>query len=113
MKENVVGLARLCDFDDMMNHILDLTTPKDVREKLENQYMSKTLMNKLFTKQRPNSLKMQEGDDFQAHVNAFNNILADLTRLGVKVDDEDKAIILMCYLPNSYDHLVITLTYGK
>lgn len=49
----------------------------------------------------------------QAHVNAFNNILADLTQLGVKVDDEDKTIILLCYLPSSYGHLVTTLTNGK
>lgn len=75
--------------------------------------MSKTLMNKLFTKQRLYSLKMQEEGKLQAHVNAFNNVIADLTWLGVKVDDEDKAIILMCSLPRSYDHLVITLTHMK
>lgn len=75
--------------------------------------MSKTPMNKLFAKQRLYSLKMYEGGDLQAHVNAFNNILADLTQLGVKVDGEDKAIILPCSLPSSYDHLVTTLTYGK
>ena len=28
-------------------------------------------------------------------------------------DDEDKAIILLCSLASSYDHLVTTLTYGK
>lgn len=49
----------------------------------------------------------------QAHVNTFNNILADLTRLSMKVDDEDKTITLLYYLPSSYDHLVTTLTYGK
>lgn len=74
MKEKVVGLIRLCVSDDVMNHILDLTTSKDVWEKLENQYMSKTHMNKLFTKQRLYNLKMQEGGDLHVHANTFNNI---------------------------------------
>lgn len=29
MKEKAAGLIRLCVSDDVMNHILDLTTPKD------------------------------------------------------------------------------------
>ncbi|CAJ2662759.1 unnamed protein product [Trifolium pratense] len=56
---------------------------------------------------------MEEGSNLQQHVNVFQNILTDLTRLGVQMDDEDKAIILLCSLPESYDHLVTTLTYGK
>ena len=87
MKEKAASLIWLCISDEVMNYILDLTTPKDLWVKLENHYMSKTLMKKLSAKQRLYSLKMREGCDLQAHVNAFNNILVDLTRLGVKVDD--------------------------
>lgn len=70
-------------------------------------------MNKLFAKQRLYRLKMQEGGDLKSHVNTFNSILFDLTQLGVKVDDDDKFITLLCSLPSAYDHLVTTLTYGK
>lgn len=50
MKEKVASLIRLCVSDDVMIHIVDLTTSKDVLDKLESQHMPKTLMNKLFAK---------------------------------------------------------------
>ena len=34
-------------------------------------------------------------------------------RIEVKFDDEDKALILLSSLPGSYEHLVITLLWGK
>lgn len=56
---------------------------------------------------------MHEGGDLQAHVNTFNNTLANLTGIDVIDDDKDKTIILLCYIPSSYDHLVTCLTNEK
>ncbi|KAE8711146.1 putative ribonuclease H protein [Hibiscus syriacus] len=58
-------------------------------------------------------LKMQDDHDLAQHVNVFNQIVSDLARLDVKIEDEDKAMILLCLLPPSYEHMVTTLTYGK
>ena len=33
--------------------------------------------------------------------------------LEVKIEDEDKAYILLCYLSYPYEHLLTTLTYEK
>jgi len=46
-------------------------------------------------------------------VNIFNQIITDLVQLDVKIENEDRAIILLCSLPSSYEHIVTTLTYGK
>ena len=75
--------------------------------------MSRTLTTKLYLKQKLYGLKMQEGSDLAEHINVFNQVVADLGNVEVKVDDEDKAIILLCSLPPSYEHVVTTLTYGK
>jgi len=48
-----------------------------------------------------------------ALINAFNQIINDLAHLDVKVEDNDKACILLCSLSSSYKHLVTTLTYVK
>ncbi|CAA0831937.1 Probable prolyl 4-hydroxylase 11 [Striga hermonthica] len=54
-----------------------------------------------------------EGTDLGQHVNIFNQVVTDLASLKVKIEDEDKAMILLCSLPPSYEHMVTTLTYGK
>lgn len=56
---------------------------------------------------------MQEGSDLVEYMNAFNQVGNDLARLGATVDDEDRAILLLCSLSSSYDHLITTSTHGK
>jgi hypothetical protein len=96
-----------------MFHVMDLTKPKEIWDKLATQYMSRTLTTKLYLKQKLYGLKIHEGSDLMEHLNVFNQLVADLARREVTVDDEDKAIILLCSLPPSYEHVVTTLTYGK
>ena len=40
-------------------------------------------------------------------------MISDLARIEVKVEDEDRAILMLTSLPKSYKGLVVTLTYGK
>jgi len=47
------------------------------------------------------------------HLNAFNIILSELLALEVKLEEEDKALLLLSSLPSSYDHLEATIMYGK
>ena len=77
--------------------------------------MSKSLMNKLYLKQKLYGLKMAESSDLSQHMNVFNQIISDLKRIDVKFEDEDKALMLLNSLPASstYDNLVTTLIWGK
>ncbi|KAE8720084.1 Trigalactosyldiacylglycerol 1 isoform 2 [Hibiscus syriacus] len=43
--------------------------------------------------------------DLAQHVNVFNQIVSDLAWLDVKIEDEDKAMIMLCSLPPSYEHM--------
>ena len=47
------------------------------------------------------------------NIKAFNKILSDLLALEVKLEEEDKALLLLSSLPSGYDHLAITIIYGK
>ena len=112
LQMQAAGIIRLCLSDQVMYHVMDENVPKKIWEKLESQFMSKTVTTKVYLKEKLYKLSMQEGSDLVEHMNAFNQIVTDLARLSVKVDDEDRAILL-CSLPPSYEHLISTLTYGK
>ena len=75
--------------------------------------MTKSLSNKLFMKKQLYSFRMKEGTPILQHFNAFNRILNDLLALEVKVEEEDKALLLLFSLPSSYDDLATTIMYGK
>ncbi|CAA0831266.1 Probable prolyl 4-hydroxylase 11 [Striga hermonthica] len=113
LQERVAGTIRLCLADEVMYHVMHLKSADEIWKKLESQFMSKTLTTKLYLKQRLYELKIQEGTDLGQHVNIFNQVVTDLASLEVKIEDEDKAMILLCSLPPSYEHMVTTLTYGK
>ncbi|KAL0650216.1 hypothetical protein Bca4012_092907 [Brassica carinata] len=56
---------------------------------------------------------MSENGDLVARVNNFNQIIGDLVRVDVKIEDEDQAMILLCSLPSQYETLLTALTVDK
>ena len=56
---------------------------------------------------------MNEGTVMLEHLNFFNKIISELLAVVVKIDEEDNVLILLSSLPESYDHIVTTMLYGK
>lgn len=75
--------------------------------------MSKSLIYKLYLKQKLYSLKMQEGAYLVQHIKIFNHTVNDLQRIEFRIEDEDKAMILLCSLLLLYEHLVVVFTWEK
>ena len=46
------------------------------------------------------------------YLNFFNKVISELLTVDVKIN-EDKALILLSSLPQSYDHVVTTMLYGE
>ncbi|CAK8536766.1 unnamed protein product [Lathyrus sativus] len=47
------------------------------------------------------------------HLSVINGIVSELETVGVKIDDEDKSLILARSLSSSYEHIKPVLIYGK
>jgi hypothetical protein len=56
---------------------------------------------------------MEEDIDILEHLNKFNMLNSQLLNFGVKIEEENKVIVLLTLLPPLYDHLVTTLFYEK
>ena len=59
------------------------------------------------------SFRRKKGVDLQAHIGEFNKLLNELSNVGFKLDDEDKAIILLTSVKSTHNQLFNTLLYGR
>ncbi|MFQ6630588.1 hypothetical protein Gotur_009809 [Gossypium turneri] len=47
------------------------------------------------------------------HISQFITLLNDLKNVELQIDDEDQAMLFLCYLPYSYNSFRETLIYGR
>lgn len=113
MKEKAHSAIILCLSDKVLREVSKEETAAAVWTKLESFYMTKTFANRLFSKQRLYSFKIAEDKGIMDQLDDFHKIVDDLENIDVKIDDEDKAVILLNSLPKSYDQLKDAMLYGR
>jgi len=62
----------------------------------------------LYLKKQLYRLRVKEMTTVLEHPDFFNKIISELLAVDVKIDEEDKALILLSSLPESYDHIITT-----
>ena len=113
MDERALSAIRLCLEDDVLFNIVSEKTIAGLWMKFEKLYMTKSLTNRIHLKRQLYSLRMKEGTSIADHLNAFNTLLVQLQSIEVKIPSEDKAITLLCSLPESWDHFVTSISLSS
>jgi len=93
--------------------VIDEERTKELWSRLETLYMTKNLSDKLYLKKQLYGLCMNERTTVLEHLKFFNKVISELLPVDVKIDEEEKALILLSSLALSYDHIVTTIFYGK
>ena len=78
------------------------STAKELWDNLENLYQSKSLVNKLFLREKLYHLRMEDGDYVTEHLNSFNTLVSQLGSVDIMIPEEDKCITLLCSDPDGY-----------
>ena len=107
--QKVKGLIRLYLADLVLLNVLNEKTANSLWTWLGSVYQAKSLVNQLFLRKKLYSLRMEEEGSIIDHLNSFNLLIAQLTSFGVKIEEEDQCMTLLCSLLDSWDHLVMVL----
>jgi len=116
-KSEMIDRARsaiiLCLGDKALREVARERTTTSMRLKLESLYTTKSLANWLCFKQQLYTFKMIESRIATEQLADFNKILDDLQNNEVKLEKEDKALLLLNSLPKSFEHFKDAILYGK
>ena len=95
---------------DIKYLVLHETSARQLWEILERKYLTKSIESRLQLKSKLYGFQMKKGCSVNEHINRYTKLLTDLVNVIVKVDEEDKAVILLNSLP-AEEYEIFTLTF--
>ena len=114
MNRTACGVIRSCLTQDLKYDVINETSAKKIWEILESKYLTKSMENRLHLKRRLNRFQLKKETSIGYHINHYTKILVDLMNVDVMIEDDDKALLLLSYLPDEeYETFVLTLINGK
>ncbi|KAH9779747.1 hypothetical protein KPL71_007827 [Citrus sinensis] len=99
--------------DEVLREVSKEKTASGLWEKLEELFLKKSLAKRLYMKRKLYTFSIKDGTILKDHLDEFNKLILDLENVNIVLEDEDRALILLSSLLDSYEHFVDTLLYGR
>ncbi|TXG48163.1 hypothetical protein EZV62_027457 [Acer yangbiense] len=115
MLDMSLGTIILSLSDNVLREVNDEKTACDVWKKLESLYLTKSLTNKIYLKERLFGFKMDASKGLGENLDDFKKMIIELANAGVdeKLSDENETIILLNSLPDSFKDVKAAIKYGR
>ena len=94
------GLIRSCMTQDIKYHVLHKTFTRQLWQILGKKYLTKSIESRLQLKRRLYHCQMKRGLSTDEHMNNYSKLFTDLVNVDIKIDEEDKSVILLNSLPD-------------
>ena len=101
LDRKALGTIRLCLDSSMAFNISKENTTKGVMSVLSKLYEQPSASNKVFLMNRLFNMKLSKGGSVAGHLNEFNMLTSQLSSVKVNFDDELRAFLILCSLPES------------
>jgi hypothetical protein len=83
---------------------------KELMDALAKLYEKTSTSNKVFLMEIFFNINMSEGGSVADHSNEFNIVTNQLSYVKVDIDDEVRALLILCSLPESWNGLVMAVS---
>jgi hypothetical protein len=83
---------------------------KELMDALDKMYEKPSTSNKVFLMKILFNMNMSEGGSITDHLNEFNMVINQLSSVKVDFDDEVRALLILCLLPENWNDLVMDVS---
>ena len=105
-----MSTIRLHLADSVYFTVLDSKNSEELWKKLCTTYEKETAANKVYLMRKLYDLRMKDTDSVASHLNQFDALWSQLQAQKMTMDDELKAVLLLCTLPTSWDTFCIAIS---
>ena len=102
LDKKALGTIQMCLDSSVAFNISKEKTTEGLMSALSKLYEKPLASNKVFLMKRLFNMKMSEGGSIANYLNEFNTLTSQLSSIKVNFDDEVRALLILCSLPESW-----------